>query len=81
MTEDNTVRSASITTANFRLQRKVSDALDMALDVLNLSNRPNNDIGYFYTSRLAGEPAAGVADVHVHPAQPRTLRLTARLML
>ena len=80
LTEDNTVRSAPSTTANFRLQRKVSDALDMALDVLNLSNRPNNDIGYFYTSRLAGEPAAGVADVHVHPAQPRTLRLTARLM-
>ena len=79
LTEDNTVRSASSVTANLRVQRKFSSDLDLALDVLNLGNRKSNDISYFYTSRLAGEPASGVADVHVHPAEPRTLRLTARL--
>ena len=79
LTEDNTVRSASNLTANLRVERKMSSDLDLALDVLNLTDRKNNDIGYFYTSRLAGEPAAGVADVHLHPAEPRTLRLTARL--
>ena len=61
------------------MQRKVAHDLDLTLDVLNLTDRHNNDISYFYTSRLAGEPASGVADVHVHPAEPRTLRLTARL--
>ena len=78
LTEDGSVRSAPSLTANLRIQRKVNHDLDLTLDVLNLSNRQNKDISYFYTSRLAGEPASGVADVHVHPAEPRTLRLTAR---
>ncbi len=77
--EDNSVRSAPSTTVKLRVQRQVSSALDVALDVLNLTQRKNNDIAYFYTSRVAGEAVAGVADVHVHPAEPRTLRLTARL--
>lgn len=79
LTEDGAVRSAPRLTANLRMQRKVAHDLDLTLDVLNLTDRHNNDISYFYTSRLAGEPASGVADVHVHPAEPRTLRLTARL--
>ena len=53
--------------------------MELTLDVLNLGNRRNNDISYFYNSRLVGEPTAGLADVHVHPAEPRTLRLMARL--
>lgn len=79
LTEDNTVRSSSSMTVNLRVERKMSNDLDLALDVLNLTDRKNNDIAYFYTSRLVGDPATGVADVHVHPADPRTLRLTARL--
>ena len=78
LTEDNTVRSAPSTTANLRVSRKVSSDLDLTLDVLNLTNRANNDIAYVYTSRVAGE-AAGVQDRHVHPAEPRSVRLTARL--
>ena len=35
----------------------------------------DSDIDYFYVSRLRGEPAAGVADVHLHPTLPRTARL------
>ena len=79
LTEDNTVRSASSTTANLRVERKMSSDLDLALDVLNLTDQKNNDIAYVYTSRLAGEPQTGVSGVHLHPAEPRTLRLTARL--
>lgn len=77
--EDGTVQSSPSLTAHLRMARKVSRDLDVALDVLNLTDRRNNDIAYFYTSRLAGEPAAGVADVHLHPAEPRTVRLTARV--
>ena len=77
--EDNSVRSAASTTLNLRVLRQMSESLDLALDVLNLSDRRNNDISYVYTSRLAGEPAAGVEGLHVHPAEPRSLRLTARL--
>ncbi|MEP6830659.1 MAG: hypothetical protein ABI963_09990 [Rhizomicrobium sp.] len=35
-----------------------------------------SDINYFYTSRLPGEPAGGVDDVHTHPAEPRELRVS-----
>ena len=79
LTEDNAVRSSAIATANLRVQRKVSSDLDLGLDVLNLGNRKYNDIGYVYASRLAGEPAEGVEDLHVHPGLPRTVRVTARL--
>ncbi|MFL5310537.1 MAG: hypothetical protein ACJ79H_08820 [Myxococcales bacterium] len=49
----------------------------MRLDVFNLLDAVVDDIAYFYTSRLRGEQAAGVADVHFHPAEKRSLRLTA----
>lgn len=57
----------------------MSDHMDVTVDVLNLTDRKNNDISYYYSSRLPGEPVAGVSDVHVHPAEPRTWRLTARV--
>jgi hypothetical protein len=38
-----------------------------------------SDIDYFYTSHLPGEPAAGVDDVHTHPALPRTARVALRM--
>jgi len=34
-----------------------------------------NDITYYYTSRLPGEPAEGVNDLHSHPMESRTVRL------
>jgi len=76
LVEDNSVRSAPSLTVNLRVNRKLSNDWDVALDVLNLTNRQNNDISYYYTSRLAGEPVGGVGDVHVHPADPRTVRVT-----
>jgi outer membrane cobalamin receptor len=77
--EDNAVRSTASVTANLRVNRKISNDWDVALDVLNLTNRQNNDISYYYTSRVAGEPVGGVNGVHVHPAEPRTVRLTTRM--
>ena len=44
----------------------------------NIFDREVDDIEYYYTSRLAGEPAAGVEDIHFHPAEPRTARLNLR---
>ncbi len=78
LTEDNSVRSAPSATMNLHLQRRMTQQLSLALDALNLTDRQNMDIAYFYASRLAGEPLGGVNGVHVHPAEPRTLRLSAR---
>lgn len=47
-----------------------------AVDVFNLLNAADSDIDYYYASRLPGEPPAGVADIHTHPALPRTARVS-----
>jgi hypothetical protein len=82
LVEDNSVRSHSSVTTNWRLGRRTSEwfgrGSELTLDVFNLGNRKINDIQYFYESQLLGETAP-VADRHVHPAEPRTLRLTLRL--
>lgn len=76
--EDNSVRSAPSLTTNLRLSRKLGSKLELTLDVFNLFDRKLNDIEYFYESQLPGE-AAPVADKHVHPAEPRTVRVTLRM--
>jgi outer membrane receptor protein involved in Fe transport len=76
LTEDNSVRSQSTSIANLRVGYKVDKNWKVTLDVLNLFNRKQSDIDYFYASRLAGEPPEGVDDVHFHPSEPRVFRLT-----
>jgi len=49
---------------------------EFAVDLLNILNRQNDDIAYYYTSRLQGEPAAGISGVQVHPAEPREVRFS-----
>ncbi|KKO49988.1 TonB-dependent receptor [Arsukibacterium sp. MJ3] len=46
----------------------------LALDLLNILDSTDNDIDYFYASRLQGEPAEGEEDRHSHPIEPRTIR-------
>lgn len=48
---------------------------EIAVDCLNLLNRRDNDIEYFYESQLASE-AAPVEDRHIHPIEPRMLRVS-----
>ena len=74
------MRSHASLTTNFRLSRQWGPKHELSLDVFNLWNRRVNDIEYLYASQLPGE-AAPVTDRHVHPAEPRTLRLTWRVSL
>ena len=76
--EDNSVRSYTSLTTNLRVSRKLGSQAELTLDVFNLLDREVNDIQYFYESQLPGETSP-VADRHVHPAEPRTLRLTLRV--
>jgi outer membrane receptor protein involved in Fe transport len=75
LVEDNSVRSQGSTLANLRVGYRVDRDTRLALDIFNLFDRRASDIDYFYTSRLPGEPAQGVAGLHSHPAQPRTVRV------
>ncbi len=74
--EDDSVRSQSSLIFNARAGYKFDNGLRFQLDVLNLFNANTNQIEYYYLSRLPGEPIGGVADRHVHPAEPLAVRLT-----
>jgi hypothetical protein len=76
--EDGSVKSDPTTLVNlqtgWRWQRFRYGELELTLDVLNLFDSSDDDITYFYASRLPGEPADGVEDIHFHPVEPRTVR-------
>lgn len=75
--EDNSVRSSSSTLVNLRVGYHLSPSFQLALDAFNLFDREVSDIEYFYESQLAGE-SAPVEDVHFHPVEPRSLRLSVQ---
>lgn len=71
--EDGSVNSKSSTLTNLQMTYAATQQLKLRLEMLNVFDRKVSDIDYFYESQLAGE-AAPVADLHTHPAEPRTLR-------
>ncbi len=77
LVDDNSQRSAATSLVNLQLGHQPASHLRMVLDVFNLFDTRASDIDYYFTSRLPGEPLAGIDDRHVHPAVPRTLRLGA----
>ena len=74
--ENNQQRSRATTLAYLRAGHKISRNVKVALDVFNLFNRQGSDIDYHYASRLKGEPAGGFNDIHFHPVEPRSVRLS-----
>ncbi|ACK86403.1 TonB-dependent receptor [Methylorubrum extorquens] len=74
--EDNSVRSKPTALMNGRIGYNFENGVSLSLDVLNLTNAKADQITYFYTSRLPGEPTEGVADRHFHPVEPTAVRLT-----
>jgi len=90
--EDNSVRSNGSALINAKLGYSFDDTWTLALDVLNLFDAHVNDQEYWYSTRLRGEPEnpansiasggdGGYVGRVVHPAEPRSVRLsvTARL--
>ncbi len=73
--ENNSVRSKSTATMNGRIGYKFSPKLKLELEGFNLTNRRDSAIDYYYTSQLRGETAP-VADIHFHPIETRSFRLT-----
>ncbi|MER2538997.1 MAG: TonB-dependent receptor [Azonexus sp.] len=73
--EDNSVRSSGSALTNLRLGYKFDKRTQVAMDVYNLFDRRVNDIEYWYESQLSNETFPQ-ADRHIHPSEPRTLRLT-----
>jgi len=73
--ENNAVRSRATSTINGRIGYRISGTLRVEFEGFNLANRRDSAIDYYYASRLAGETQAH-DDIHFHPIESRSLRLT-----
>jgi hypothetical protein len=71
--EDNSVKGRETFTVNASIGYR-TPRWEAALECLNLLDREDHDIEYFYTSRLRGEPTEGIDDIHFHPSEPRMFR-------
>jgi len=78
--EDGSVSSRSTSLVNAQASYKFSPRLALAADIFNLFNASVSDIDYYYVSRLPGEPPDGVADIHSHPALPRSARVGLKVI-
>jgi outer membrane receptor protein involved in Fe transport len=76
--EDGTEWQPSSTIVDAKLGYRHNN-YEFALDFLNLFDAHTDDIAYYYPSRLRGEPAGGVNDFHVHPAEPFEVRASFTL--
>jgi hypothetical protein len=73
--EDASVTSNSTTIWNGEVGYRLSSKARLVLEAFNLFDVEVSDIDYFYASRLQGEPAEGIDDIHLHPALPRSARV------
>jgi len=78
--EDNSVRSKGSFLASLKGGYRFGPRVRAWVEVLNLFDREVSDIDYYYESRLKSEPGP-VADIHTHPAEPRTIRVGLTLSL
>ncbi|MFT4672319.1 MAG: outer membrane receptor protein involved in Fe transport [Pseudohongiellaceae bacterium] len=55
-----------------------SSSWELGVDVLNIFDATDDDIAYFFESRLPNE-SAGIEDIHFHPSNPRSVRALLKM--
>ncbi|HEY6641969.1 TonB-dependent receptor [Povalibacter sp.] len=75
--EDDSVRSEPTTLVNLEAGYRIGKSWRLSAALYNVFDSTDNDITYFYESQLANE-SAPVEDIHFHPVEPRTVRVTLR---
>jgi hypothetical protein len=73
--DDNSVRSHASATLNGRIGYRLRKDVKLEFEGFNLANKRVSSIDYYYASQLRGE-AAPHEDVHFHPLESRSFRLT-----
>lgn len=73
--EDDSVRSKPTTLVNVEAGYRFWKRYKISAAVYNVFDSEDNDITYFYASQLANETEP-VEDIHFHPVEPRTVRVT-----
>ena len=76
--EDNSVKGSTTTLVNMRAAF-TPGRFEIFGELLNIFDKRDKDIQYFYTSRLPGEPAGGVDDIHSRVVEPFTARVGAKI--
>ena len=79
LSDDDSVRSKATSLVDLEAGYRFTPSLRIAVDVFNLFDARHSDVDYFYASRLPGEPAEGLEGLHLHPAVPRTARVSLRV--
>jgi len=72
LAEDDSVHKRASTLVNLGVSY-ARPSWEFGVDILNLFDRDDDDIAYFFESRLPGE-ATGVEDIHFHPTNSRAVR-------
>jgi outer membrane receptor protein involved in Fe transport len=78
--EDDSVTSRPTAVFDAQVGYRFTEQVKLRLDVFNLLNSRGHDVDYFYASQLPGE-AAPVYDIHYHPIEPLSARLSLNFTL
>lgn len=77
LVEDNSVRSPGYREVNLNVGYKFNPRTKVRLDVFNVTGSRSNAADYYYEDRIsASDPSSGVADIHSHPLEPRSARIS-----
>ena len=72
LTEDESVKKDSSTLVHFGVSY-AQESWELGLDIINLLDQEDDDIAYWFESRMIGETAS-FEDIHFHPSNPRAVR-------
>jgi len=76
LSSDDVVQGSGYHEWNGDVRYALGNGWGAALGVYNILNTHANAAEFWYVDRLPGEPAGGLADVHIHPLEPTSVRLT-----
>jgi len=77
VTQDDAIRTRPSLQLATEVGYRRSPAFAVTLSVFNLLNQRADDIEYYYASQLRSEPAP-VSGIHLHPSEPRSVRVGIR---
>jgi outer membrane receptor protein involved in Fe transport len=81
LTPDNSKKAPGYGEWNGEVSYTLQSGWQFSLGLYNILNVHANAAEFWYIDRLPGEPAAGVADIHIHPLEPISGRFTLSKML
>jgi outer membrane receptor protein involved in Fe transport len=77
LSSDDAVQGSGYGEWNGDVRYRLGDGWNATLGIYNILNRRGNAMEYWYVDRISrAEPMSGVADIHVHPLEPITARVT-----